>query len=61
MDNYTERIEKLVDCVISELENRKCEDMCMSEILHFFFVLLFTGNFFFFAIVTSIQLLPLNT
>lgn len=33
MDNYTERIEKLVDCVISELENRKCEDMCMSEIL----------------------------
>ena len=33
MDNYIERIEKLADCVIGELENRKCEDMCMSEIL----------------------------
>ena len=33
MDNYIERIEKLADCVIGELESRKCEDMCMSEIL----------------------------
>ena len=33
MDNYIERIEKFADCVIGELENRKCEDMCMSEIL----------------------------
>lgn len=33
MDSCIERIDKLVDSVIYELENRKCEDMCMSEIL----------------------------